>query len=266
MITVNGLIIRENKIGENSKSIVVLCEEMGIINVFMRGGAKSKKNSSATQLFSYSKLCIDSKTKANGQIDYFLNSSESNNIFYEIRLDPLKMTLACYFSELLCFSRIESDHLGDVMRLTLNTLYFLNKKDANRELLKSIFEFRLLCEMGFRPYLVGCNRCFKYEDAIMHYNYKSGMLECNECCYNPDSIFDIRLDKALLYIVRYIALTDFDKLFAFRINEKYQEKLTEFTERFVKYNFKEYIETLDFYRGMEESYDYGYTLSDFRIT
>lgn len=266
MITINGLVIKENKIGESSKSIVVLCEDLGIINIFMRGGAKSKKNSSATQIFSYSKLCIDSKVKANGQSEYYLNSSEPKNIFYNIRLDPLKMSLACYFSELLCFSRIEDEHLGDVLKLTLNTLYFLNNDDINRELLKSIFEFRLLCEMGFRPYLVGCNKCFKYEDTIMHYNYKSGLLECDECCYNPDSIYDIQLDKALLYIVRYIALSDFNKLFSFKINDKYQKKLTEFTERFIKYNFKEHINTLDFYRGMEESNEYGYTLSDFGTT
>ena len=248
MITLNGLIIRENKVGESSKTIVVLSEELGIINVFMRGGAKSKKNSASTQLFAYSKLCIDSKKDAHGHTNYYLNSSEPINIFYNLRLDPKKTALGCYFSELLCFSRIESSSLKEVMKLTLNTIYFLDKGEHELELLKSIYEFRLLCEMGFRPYLVGCNKCYAVEPDIMHYNFKSGLLECDDCCYNPESIFDITFDKAMLYIVRYIALTDFNKLFSFRINEKYQQKLTEFTERFVKYNFKEYFDTLDFYR------------------
>ena len=52
----------------------------------------------------------------------------------------------------------------------------------------------------------------------------------------------------MLYIIRYIALTDYDRLFNFKINEKYQKKLTGFTERFVKYNFKDNFDTLDFYR------------------
>ena len=248
MITIKGLVIREKTVGESSKTIVVLSEELGIINVFIRGGAKSKKNVSATQLFSYSNLCIDAKNDAYGQANYYLNSSEPINIFYNLRLDPKKTALGCYFSELLCFSRIENFSLGEIMKLTLNTLYFLDRGEHDIELLKSIFEFRLLCEMGFRPYLVGCNKCYVCETDRMHYNFKSGLLECDDCCYNPESIYDIILDKDMLYIVRYIALTDFDKLFNFRINEKYQKKLTEFTERFVKYNFKDYIDTLDFFR------------------
>ena len=82
----------------------------------------------------------------------------------------------------------------------------------------------------------------------MHFNFKSGLLECDNCCYNPESIFDIIFDPTLLYIVRFIALTDYNKLFNFKINEKYQKKLTDFTERFVKYNFKENFDTLEFYR------------------
>ena len=252
MITLKGLIIRERNIGESNRMIIVLTEKLGIINVFIRGGAKSKKTLSSTQLFSYSKMCLEMKVDAKGLNNYYLNSSEALNLFYNIRLDPIKTSLAYYFAELLCFSRIEDAYCSEVYKLTMNTFYFLDKGNHDNELLKSIFEFRLLCEMGFRPYLVGCNTCYICEPEIMHYNYKSGKLECDNCCYNPDSIFDISLDRDMLYIVRYIALTDYSKLFHFRINKKYQEKLTEFTERFVKYNFKDNFATLDFYKTISK--------------
>lgn len=248
MLTFKGLVVRETKKGESSKLITVLSAEHGVIDIFVRGGVKSSKSISSTQLFSYSNFCVDVKKDAHGYSNYYLNSCEPINLFYNVRLDAKKTALACYFTELLCFSRIENSYCDEILKLTLNTLYFLDKGNHDNELLKSIFEFRLLCEMGFRPNLVGCNKCYEVEPEIMHYNYKSGLLECDNCCYNPESIFDIRLDKALLYIVRYIALTDYNKLFSFKINEKYQQKLTEFTERFVKYNFKEYFDTLDFYR------------------
>ena len=76
MITLKGLIIRERKVGESNKSIIVLSEELGIINVFIRGGAKSKKTTSATQLFSYSTLCVEPKVDAHGHTNYYLNSCE----------------------------------------------------------------------------------------------------------------------------------------------------------------------------------------------
>lgn len=250
MITIKGLVIRENKVGENSKSIIVLSAELGVIDIFVRGGVKSNKSISSTQLFAYSSLCLEEKRDAHGRSNYYLNSCEPLNLFYNLRLDAKKTALGCYFSELLCFSRIESTSCGEILKLTLNSLYFLDKGNHDLELLKSIFEFRLLCEMGFRPNLVGCNKCFTYQAERMHYNYKSGLLECDNCCYNPESIFDIILDPTLLYIVRFVALTDYNRLFNFKINEKYQKKLTEFTERFVKYNFKENFDTLDFYREL----------------
>ena len=204
MLTFMGLILRENDRGETSKSITVLTAERGVIDIFVRGGRKSTKNASSTQLFAYSKLCVEEKRNAKDQSMFFLNSSESEKLFYNIRLD--------------------------------------------NELLKSIFELRLLCEAGLRPALLGCSVCMAYEADIMHFNLSTGVLECDKCCYNPDSIYDIELDRTMLYIVRFIALTEYERLFAFKISERYQKKLTAFTERFVRYNLKGKFPSLDFYR------------------
>ena len=87
-----------------------------------------------------------------------------------------------------------------------------------------------------------------YEADIMHFNLSTGVLECDKCCYNPDSIYDIELDRTMLYIVRFIALTEYERLFAFKISERYQKKLTAFTERFVRYNLKGKFPSFDFYR------------------
>lgn len=248
MITLKGLIIREDQRGESSKSISVLCAERGVIDVYVRGGMKSGKTASSTQLFTFSKLCIEEKKDAKGSSRYYLNSAETENMFYHLRLDVKKTSLASYFADLLCYARIEGNDFSEILKLTLNTLYYLDNGERDQELLKSIFEFRLLCEIGYRPYLVGCNNCYTYESDKMHFNFKSGLLECDNCCRNPDSIFDFVFDKTLLYIVRYIALTEYDKLFNFKISAAYQKKLTQFTERFVKYYFTDNFATLRFYR------------------
>ena len=94
MKTFKGLVIREKGRGESSKSITVLCADNGIIDIFVRGGMKSQKSSSATQVFSYSPVLYRGKKKdARGHVNYFLNSAESINIFYELRLDVKKHLL-----------------------------------------------------------------------------------------------------------------------------------------------------------------------------
>ena len=251
MLTIKGLIIREEQQGESSKYIYALTAERGVIGFLVRGGMKSSKNSASTQLYVYSELCIEEKKNAAGDTLYYLNSSEAIEMFFELRLDIIKMSLAAYLTELIYYSRIEdSTDKNEILRLALNTFYFLNKGSKDREMLKSIFELRLLCETGFRPALVACSKCYKYEDDKMYFNMRSGTLECNECCTNKDSMFAVVFDKRLLYIVRHIALTDFDRLFSIRISPDYQAKLTDFTERFVKYHFKESFKTLTFYRSL----------------
>ena len=74
MLTFMGLILRENDRGETSKSVTVLTAERGVIDIFVRGGRKSTKNASSTQLFAYSKLCVDEKKNAKDQSMFFLCS------------------------------------------------------------------------------------------------------------------------------------------------------------------------------------------------
>lgn len=248
MITLKGLILKEEDRGEASKQISVLTAERGIIKIFVRGGKKSSKTSGGTQSYSYTTLCFEEKKDAKGQVSCYLNSSEPVKLFYNIRLDARRVALAAYFAELLLYSGTEGVECGEVMRLTLNTFYFLDKGDRDMELLKSIFELRMLCEIGLRPAFVGCARCFKYEDTKMHFNFLTNDLMCDDCCINPDSIYDFLLDRQLLYIVRFIALTEYDRLFSFKISLKYQKKLTDFTEKFVGYHLKSNFATLEFYR------------------
>lgn len=248
MTTLKALIIAEKDRGESSKSITVVTAEKGVIDVFVRGGRKSTKTSSGTQLFSYSEICLDEKRNSRGITDYYLNSCQSIRIFYNIRLDAKKTALAAYFAELLLYCRVESGGCDEVMRLALNTFYFLNEGEKDMELLKSVFEFRLLCEIGLMPDLIGCHSCLKYEDDKMYFSFKEHNLTCSDCYCGEDGDCGFDMDRTLLYIVRFIALTEFERLFSFKISEKYQLKLTEFTENYVGYNFKRNFPALEFYK------------------
>lgn len=250
MLTLKGLILREKNIGEINKSVSVITAEKGVIDIFIRGGQKSVKNSASTQLFSYSKLCIDEKRKASGQIEYYLNSSELINSFHSIRLDIKKTALAAYFNELILFSRTEQAGYSDVMRLVLNSMHFLDNDKMDPELLKCVFEFRLPCEIGIRPDLVGCANCYKYEDDNMHFDFRENKIFCEDCYISDERSDDHLMDKTLLYIVRFIALSEFEKLFYFRISRRYLDKLTAFTESFIAYNFRNRFQTLDYYKSI----------------
>ena len=251
MTTVKGLVLKEIDSGESSKSICVLTAEYGIIYIFVRGGRKSGKTSSATQALSYSTLCFEEKRNAKGQVSRYLNSSEPVKLFYNIRLDTMKVALAAYFSELLIYCGTEGEDHTEVLRLALNSLHFLNEDKMKPELLKCVFEFRLLCEIGLRPNLVGCANCFSYESEPMYFDFDRNCLECAECCESTENRDLTALDRTMLYVVRFIALTDYERLFYFKISDRYLEKLNFFTEKFIACHFKHRFSTLEFYKMMK---------------
>ena len=248
MTTLKGLILKESDSGESSKSICVLTAELGVIYIYVRGGRKSTRNASATQPLSYSTLCFEEKKNANGQVSRYLNSSEPVKLFYNIRLDTAKVALAAYFSELLIYSGTEGEDCTEVLRLALNTLYFLDNDKMQPELLKCVFEFRLLCEIGMRPALIGCAHCFKYEAKKMYFDFIQDRLECDECCADTKNPNRSELDPMMLYIIRYIALTDYERLFYFKISERYLKRLNIFTERYISYHLKHRFSSLEFYK------------------
>lgn len=256
MITVNGLVVAERSTGETGKTVMLLTGSHGCIEVYVRGGKKSMKSISSTQLFCYAKFSLDEKRDAHGITHYYYNSSVPIRIFYDIRLDAKKTSLACYFAELLKYAAESAEGAEEIMRLTLNTLHFLNNGKREPELLKCIFELRLLCETGFRPALIGCHKCYKVEDDEMHFDIRSGLLTCSEHFTPPfddeapTSPYDIILNKTRLYAIRYIALVDYDRLFNFRVSGKFLAWLSEFTENFAEYHYGKSFDTLKFYKMM----------------
>jgi DNA repair protein RecO (recombination protein O) len=250
MITVDGLVISERPSGENSKSIILMTKEYACIKVFVRGGRKSNKSTSSTQLFCYAKFSLEEKTLANGNVRYFYNSSEPIRMFYNIRLDAKRTALAYYFGQLLKYTDPRDSTGGEVMRLTMNTYYFLDKGDRDMDLLKSIFEFRLMCEIGYRPNLIGCCNCYATEDEYMYFNIVKGRFYCTECIKTPNLRTCLKIDKTLFLIIQYIGLSEYEQLFNFRLSPKYLKKLKKFTEQFRDFYLEGSFTALGFYESL----------------
>ena len=90
----DGLILKEHNIGEKDKLVTVLTRHNGLVRAFVRG-AKSVNNrkNSSTGMFCFSKLCLY-KTKES----YIIDEAEPIELFFELRNDLEKLSLAQYFS------------------------------------------------------------------------------------------------------------------------------------------------------------------------
>lgn len=246
LITTQGVVIRERFVGENDKYIDVLTKDYGIIEVSVKGAKKiNSKNSSATQLFAYSNFCFSIRKNK-----YFLNSTELKKSFYNLRLDIEKLSLASYFADLLKFSVVSGEPAESVLRLFLNTLHFLCEDNRDNLLLKSIFELRLMTEIGLMPDLVACKKCSEFNCDSAYFFINEGNFLCDKCYISSQTDDFIKINNIVLHAMRYIVFSEYDKLFNFKINSDTQKILSKVTEKYVINQLNRNFKTLDFYKSL----------------
>ena len=244
MIITEGIVLKERSVGEQDKFIDILTKESGVIELSVKGARKiNGKSGSSTQLFAYSRFCYDSRK---GRL--YLNSAEPIHIFYDLRSSLTGLTLASYFAEVLRFCIGQDKGSENVMRLMLNTLHYLEKGLRSEALLKSIFELRLLSEIGFMPDVVACRNCGRFEPEELFFCTHDGGFFCADCFGDREDgdYFKVRLP--VLSAIRHIVLADFDRLYNFRISDSVQSRLSAVSEAYLTDHLERDFPTLDFYK------------------
>lgn len=243
LLTVKGLVIRETAYGESDK-IVDLLTENGVLTVRARGVRKSSsKYAALAQLFAYGEYCL----RQSGE-RFFLDSAVPISLFYGLRNDLEALALASYFAELT--QRIATaQSQPQLLRLFLHCLHYLSEHTRPLPLLKSIFELRLVSEMGMMPDVLCCQVCCSYLPPKAVIRLQEGYFLCKDCCeeITPQ---DMTVSVGTLRAIRHIALADFDRLFHFRMGAAEQKELGIFTERYLILRLEIRCKALQFYHAL----------------
>lgn len=243
-INASGLVIREQSVGEYDRLITVLTAQYGLVKAFCRGAKKAKsKKLSATALLTYSEFTFN-KTKDAFTVD----EAEVKEVFFELRNDVVKMALAQYLCE-LAYEFCEEDYESEeILRLFLNSLYLLKSDKKTPSFIKAVTEFRLMSLAGYMPQLIGCDNCGEYETALMGFDKESGKIYCENCI--PASA--LRVSSSVIKAMRYVALSDFEKIFSFSVSEDNIKVFEQLTEDYLLNKTQRKFKTLDFYNVIKE--------------
>ncbi len=238
-----GLIIKEQNIGESDKLVHALTKSNGVVKAFVRG-AKNIKNQkcAASSLLSYSMLTFHP-----GRDSYSIGDARSLHIFSKLRGDVKKMCLAQYFCELALTVCPREKPADKYLSLVLNALYLLNEDKRPADLIKPCLEMRLAAMAGYLPDLIMCRTCGEYTAPQMYFDPKSGTLECAKCRGHV-SDGAILLTEAALTALRHTVYADDDRLFSFSLSEGGLALLNQASEAYLKYRFEKDFKTLTFYK------------------
>lgn len=244
-INTDGLILKEAIVGESDRLVTILTRDEGLVRAFAhKAKSLNSKNSSATQLLCYSRLAL-----YKGRDKYIINDAQPVEVFFDLRRDIERLSLAQYFCELTMSLAPEEAPAGDFLRLVLNALHFLAKGSRPNLILKSVVEMRMLSFAGYMPDLVGCDGCGEYEAEPMYFLPRSGKIECPRC-HKSSGELATALPPGVLTALRHTIYADFDKLFSFQLPLEGQKLLDKACETYLIYTLERSFPTLDFFHGV----------------
>lgn len=241
--TTKGLIIREQTIGESDRLVTLLTADYGIIKAFVRRAKSIKSNNlSSTSLFVYGDFNI-----YRGKDAYVIDNATPKEVFFELRSDIERLSLAQYFAQLTYFLGSEEQPSEDMLRLILNALHLLctGKKDIN--LIKSVVEMRMMALGGYMPNILACYRCGEYESDIMSFDVQEGCIYCQDCYRNNAIVAPLGVITAL----RYICLSDISKVYSFSLSDDNMNILSDICEKYLLSRIEGKLTTLEFYKSIK---------------
>ncbi len=237
-----GLVIREQTVGESDRLVTLLTADYGLVKAFVRRAKNIKSNNvSATSLFAYSEFTLYRSREA-----YVVDNAVANEVFFDLRKDINALSLAQYFVQLAYFLCAEEQPAPDTLRLLLNALHLLCKGKKSHKLIKSVVELRMLALGGYMPNLLACYRCGTYESEVMYFDVQEGCIYCKDCFRNNA----LTAPLGVITAMRYICLSDLGKVFSFNIGEENMNILSDITEKYTLSRIDGRLTTLDFYKAI----------------
>jgi len=218
VIKTKGVILARSNMGDNDQMVTILTPDLGKIGVAAKGSRRPKSTLMAgTQFLCFADLVI---YKSVGS--YNLNSCEPIEIFYNIRLDIDKLTVASEIAKIINDVTEENDNCYNVLRLLLNTLYVISETDKDLKFVLSIFKIRLLSIIGYRPEIEKCTECGE-KTNLKYFSFKNHGVKCQACGKQDRSAMEI--SEATLKALRFIIWADAKKVFSFDIPDDDKKQL-----------------------------------------
>jgi len=260
LTVLKGLVIREQKYGENDRIISAVTAEKGRIAIFARGAMRaSSKRATSLGPFMYSEFVL-----AKGKEFYTVTDASPIETFFGVSDDLRSMALASYIAEVLYWLCQEEVPDEENMRLALNTFFALaNKKKPPRHV-KAAFELRAAANAGFAPDLSGCPRCGKSGSGEWLMKIEDGEIICKDCKKDgdgergaannefgdiPEGATPVALfGQDVLDAMRIACFAPIEKFMSFSLDDDSMHTLADVAEKFLLWHFESEFKTLDFYR------------------
>jgi DNA repair protein RecO (recombination protein O) len=243
-LTTQGLVLRVTDYNDHDALLTLLTPNYGKLTVKARG--LRRRNSPLTapcQLLAFGNYTL---FEYKGM--YTINEAASIELFQNLRRNITKLSLGTYFCQVTEVLSQEDLPNPELLSLVLNCLHAISSLDLPENTVKAVFEFRSVCLAGYMPDISGCHMCGN--EMPDRFDISAGRLECSSCRSLDSGGLRLPVNPGIVSAMRYIAVCDPKKLFAFQLGEENMEQLSHLTEAYLTTQLERGFSTLDFYKSL----------------
>ena len=143
-ITVTGIVIKTEPIGEYDRRVVILTREKGKISAFARAARKAGNRLMApSNPFSFGQFRLYA-----GRNSYTMAEADISNYFEELRQDFIGAYYGMYFLEICDYYSRENNDEIELLKLIYQSLRALSNQSIPHKLTRCIFELKSIMING----------------------------------------------------------------------------------------------------------------------
>lgn len=210
---VMGMVLSVSHMDEYDKRVVILTKECGKISAFAKGARRPNSPLLAcTEPFTFAEF-----TLFRGRNSYTIKSANVINYFTELREDLEDVYMGMYFLEMASYYTRENIEAAEVLKLVYQSLRALRVTSLHRDLVRSVFELKMITINGEGPNIFSCHECGAREN-LHYFVSKEECAFCDSC--GPVIKRGIKISQTLLYTMQFVMSQPVEKLYTFTLSDE----------------------------------------------
>lgn len=239
-MTTDALVLRVTDTGESDRLVTLLTSEYGVLRAFANRAKKiNNRMHGATQSLSYGDFSIYKSRDS-----YIIDDAVAKEVFFGLREDIEKLSLAQYFCALAAELIPEMEPARDYLRVILNSMHLLEKGRRSNNFLKAVTELKFMVFSGFMPDLTACPHCGE-TDGEMCFSIEEGCIYCKNSGKRGE-----RINPTVLAAMRYVCANSIEKMYSFSLPAQDEKRFAEVCERFLLSQTGKRFKALEFYKSL----------------
>ena len=238
-ITVTGMVISSMAISEYDKRLVILTKELGKITAFARGARKPN----SPFLAGSQPMTFGEFTLYRGRNSYTVTGMKMNDYFSNTMSDVDCMYMGMYFLEFADYYGREGIEAGEMLKLLYVSMKALSRNVIPKELIRCIFELKMLVINGEYPNLFQCGNCGSKEN-LDFFDFSHNTMLCRNC--HGVISEEKTIDGSTLYALQYIITSPIPKLYTFKVTELVLKQMESIIHTYVNKHIDKKFNSLEF--------------------